>query len=1197
MTPAKSEYSTPTRSTSYKYRELATAAGACTGRFVAVWETQSLKETRSLSSAEYTYVNQQATRDHGRLQQRISRLLGKYPITYDWVYSYPTKDHFKTIVKATAFDGIAQQVETISSLSTGLITAHTDQDNNEGRFQYDDIGRLVKEIISPDKPHEATRETGYALGPGGIGCCIMTTDFQGVQTRKLMDGLGRARQIERQDDQDASDSESTSPGPFRLIQERRYNELGQCIAVDDIDWLRTDGKPTEQRTKRSMEYDNWGQVCRVTDGSGVAVSSIADPIHLTRMEGIEGKGQTKAQFNQSGAITQKILLKKDGKEYSRIEFAYNGWSHLMKETDSFGRITQYQVDDFDRVTETTWPDERTVSIQYAAQSTVGLPVSVKVDDHTMGTQSFDGLHRVTSQDLGPRTTTMSFQGNVPKASRITTPKGDNHDLTYDPALKYALTDLQSSDDSNLYQYDKRSAATQRLESSYTKEQRQYLLSGLLTREEFQFNNNRTFSAQSVYSMAGKLQCYTDVHGQSHDIQYDDFGRPKQLTQGNVNVTFTYNIEGRLSESRAYDNESNQSLSTRRAYDEFGREIERTVSKGTECLYRLSQRFDETSLVVGRSLKDGNNNILRDESFRYDSRYRLVDYQCQGSKPPTDGKGQALQRQKFSFNKYDNLIEISTAFQDGTRNSRSHVYSTEDPTQLIQITNTHPSYPSKIDLEYDKNGCLTRDDQGRTLGYDTRSRLSAVFDTAGKILCRYYYDASGKLVCQEAQGTNTYLHYRGDALIGVTTGDSKVSFISDGGTSWGQILQKDGKVQTQLWASDVHQSVLAWLDTQQPDQIHHQTYTPYGHDTGDSSMGFNGQWRDPVTGWYHLGNGYRVYNPALMSFHTPDQWSPFTSGEINPYAYCLGDPVSRTDSTGHFSIFGFEIGGRDIAMTLVGLGVGIAVVILTGGAGFAIEAGLAIAAGVASDVITGALYDVATGKSPTWESVDKDALFGAIGGAIGEIGGRVLVKGVTATARSVSRALGRSGSYAVGAVAAAAAERRSSRVMGGLAWETRTGHFMNGMDEFVYFDSVGGELGNEGLLTHGLPGYLMGRGRPGELRMLSARFVAERTILPEMTAAAQRQPLLNAIREEGRPFYLFACYGATPNAEGVVAGQSVANVLQRPVIAFEGLLNPLNVNIQRHTVYNALETVGGFERIYGQHPGIGFNVTEEAMDTS
>jgi YD repeat-containing protein len=187
---------------------------------------------------------------------------------------------------------------------------------------------------------------------------------------------------------------------------------------------------------------------------------------------------------------------------------------------------------------------------------------------------------------------------------------------------------------------------------------------------------------------------------------------------------------------------------------------------------------------------------------------------------------------------------------------SYTYSDQDPTQVVKIINTHPDYPSRIDLDYDANGCLIRDEQGRILEYDSMNRLSTVRDANQQLLGQYRYDATGKLVCQMVPGQpDTQLSYRGDTLIAVTTGNSRVSYVSDGNVYWGQTtLQKgDGEGDTrtsQIWVPDFHQSVLTYLDSQSPDVIHDLRYTPYGFvssaASGFPSIGFNGQWRDPVT---------------------------------------------------------------------------------------------------------------------------------------------------------------------------------------------------------------------------------------------------------------------------------------------------------------------------------------------------------------
>jgi RHS repeat-associated protein len=106
------------------------------------------------------------------------------------------------------------------------------------------------------------------------------------------------------------------------------------------------------------------------------------------------------------------------------------------------------------------------------------------------------------------------------------------------------------------------------------------------------------------------------------------------------------------------------------------------------------------------------------------------------------------------------------------------------------------------------------------------------------------------------------------------------------------------VTTLLLASDTRNTVLAAID---PAGVNASAYTPYGAQSAkgvvQNSLGFNGQLRERPTGWYHLGNGHRVYNPVLMRFHTPDKLSPFGKGGLNSYAYCVGDPVNLVDPTG------------------------------------------------------------------------------------------------------------------------------------------------------------------------------------------------------------------------------------------------------------------------------------------------------------
>jgi RHS repeat-associated protein len=108
-------------------------------------------------------------------------------------------------------------------------------------------------------------------------------------------------------------------------------------------------------------------------------------------------------------------------------------------------------------------------------------------------------------------------------------------------------------------------------------------------------------------------------------------------------------------------------------------------------------------------------------------------------------------------------------------------------------------------------------------------------------------------------------------------------------------------RTIILATNHHQSPLQLLTGEGATAM---AFSPYGYNALGVVAGtprFNGERLDPVTGHYPLGNGYRTYNPVLGRFNSPDTLSPFGPGGLNAYSYCVGDPVNRTDPSGHIAI--------------------------------------------------------------------------------------------------------------------------------------------------------------------------------------------------------------------------------------------------------------------------------------------------------
>lgn len=158
---------------------------------------------------------------------------------------------------------------------------------------------------------------------------------------------------------------------------------------------------------------------------------------------------------------------------------------------------------------------------------------------------------------------------------------------------------------------------------------------------------------------------------------------------------------------------------------------------------------------------------------------------------------------------------------------------------------------------------------------------------------YLYDPLDRLVSAHS----TLRFYNGVRIATEIQGERKTCFFEQMSLPLAELQLPD---TVTLLATDQQKTVLHCTRSVigQP-----QFYSPYGHCSPKSwilsSMGFNGERVDSVTGHYMLGQGYRAYNPVLMRFNSPDNMSPFGKGGPNAYAYCDNDPVNLSDSTGHF----------------------------------------------------------------------------------------------------------------------------------------------------------------------------------------------------------------------------------------------------------------------------------------------------------
>ncbi|TKK24956.1 RHS repeat-associated core domain-containing protein [Pseudomonas viridiflava] len=188
-------------------------------------------------------------------------------------------------------------------------------------------------------------------------------------------------------------------------------------------------------------------------------------------------------------------------------------------------------------------------------------------------------------------------------------------------------------------------------------------------------------------------------------------------------------------------------------------------------------------------------------------------------------------------------------------------------------------------------------------------------------CLYRYDPLDRLAARTPLAEAiSKVFYKADVLVTETQGGVQRSFFQHNRQllACRTVVGKSSSVS--LTTNDLQNSVLSAVKVDQTDAF---VYTPYGHyQPAHHLKGFNGERPDPITGHYLLGNGYRAYNPVLKRFNSPDNLSPFDRGGPNAYAYCAGDPVNRSDPSGHE--FGDWLSAIYIGAGILTAGIGLAI---------------------------------------------------------------------------------------------------------------------------------------------------------------------------------------------------------------------------------------------------------------------------------
>ena len=784
------------------------------------------------------------------------------------------------------------------SRNTGRLYENVDTAGVKTAYSYDRQGNLVSETVSKDGTEQ--RKSTCTLGRKLIVSSDLVED--GSTTRMVRDALGR--KIE---------ASAELGGTFLVTDTWAYDSIGRVNEHCAMDY----GKYKDKDNKEHDHYKiatrkttwSWDEltgartaVHSLTDAAGkeTTVAQVVTPSRhgerftqgdFTLDRQFDAAGTTYLQqYFTKGVGGSKIerSLSADGQlkavrylaldasgeptEHDRIDYEYDAYGQLSKAKPKLGAESTYTYDATGRLRTTTCNGVTLENDFGAGPAQVAVESRVKQGTSSLklGSQKVDLLGRVASREVNGTKTELSYSGASTKASLKTA-----------GAAPPALADYSSSIDKSTRTY------TQTLGKD--KEAR---------------------SSTLVFTTGGRVRTFTDLTGTVTTYEYDFFNRVVASSNDQCVCTFTYADNGLLSsESIKALNGGNLTMQVSYRYDPLGQEISRTFTcEGVETLI-----LERTLLADGRLSKSTRKSVktvsgkvtekeLHSDSYEYDESLRLKKW--------TDSEHSDGTITVFNTWTYDALGNITRMTDTNSGFSAGFDYEDSKPGQVklykSQMLDDFTIAASAV--THDSAGRLT-DSGKRMLSYHANGQANTHSTDADKTKYTFSYDSEGRVRGGSiGKLTDTY-HYRGDSVYALVEGDESKSqgfakrtlvLRNESRACLMQDAITDDTTSRSFELRDANGSIIASVDLATK-AITHFRYEPYGKcfEGGKPTtwLGFKGEPLNRM-GLYHLGNGYRLYDPGWGRFLSWDSWSPFDAGGVAGYVFGRGDPVNYHDPSGH-----------------------------------------------------------------------------------------------------------------------------------------------------------------------------------------------------------------------------------------------------------------------------------------------------------
>ncbi|WP_253380742.1 RHS repeat domain-containing protein [unidentified bacterial endosymbiont] len=668
----------------------------------------------------------------------------------------------------TTHDGLTQSSTLSKSSYTGRVISVIDNLKNAENYYYDTLGRLNLISHNSGTDYESTSTLTYTLSFSSDYAVseistVIRNETTGVIKKIFFDGMGRPISTQ------LNGADFNLPDTLFETSSIVYDAWGRLSSKDITD-VSYDGKAyTYYSSSVHTEYDNWGQQKSVVSSEGSAHINYIDPVKRYELSQVKSTdeslilGSTKIEFTPQGTPFRQTVRDKNDNDYAVTDYEYDGLGRLRKVIDPLNHVTSLTYDLFNRVQEKILPNNSVISWTYVPFIPGNTPQTISMNGTVVGSREIDGLGRCKGMTCGGRYESARFTGSEMAPYNTTDAAKNTLNYTWVPELNNAPDTIIGTDINQSFSYDK---PTGHLYSAKEQNSRDitfsWYASGLTDEQVFSDNTSADVDIKQSWSLKGLTMGYQDIAGNNIFLGYDQFGRYQTILDPLVSSTVHYDSVGRLIKQEC-TSDSDQ-LITELILDDFSREHQRTLSASSGSKLAVTQTFYPNNQLHTRTTTLGEE-IVRDETFIYDSCNRLTNYSCNGSNLPVDAYNNAITALDFLLDDFNNITQCNTTLADGSQDIAIYYFeNAQDPCQLTSVTHSLSTlYPQSIALTYDDNGRMKTDEAGRRLTYDSAGRLTSISGSDGN--STYGYDALDTLITQSINGSNTRsLYYLGSKLL-------------------------------------------------------------------------------------------------------------------------------------------------------------------------------------------------------------------------------------------------------------------------------------------------------------------------------------------------------------------------------------------------------------------------------------------------